>query len=108
MKVGQLDGLRVWTPYCLTTNTASSWESKSSLLLHVTHRFHLLNLSSYKWACGSSSHSPVLVESYDSQALLKCLLLQTLMTFVVLAAGQWTSDDGRAHGGGRFFHTLCK
>lgn len=48
-------------------------------------------------------------ENKDEQALWKCLLFPTpLMKFVGLAAGQWASDHGRAHGGGRVFLTLCK
>lgn len=35
-----------------------SWKSESTLSLHVTCLFHLLNLPSYMWACISHSHSP--------------------------------------------------
>lgn len=56
MRAGQLDRLKVCTPYCLTTNKSFTWKSDSAVLLHVTHRLHLLILPSYKWACSSCSH----------------------------------------------------
>lgn len=57
MKAGQVGEIKVWTPECLTTNLSFSWKSESTVILHVTHRFHLLNLPSIMWACSICSHS---------------------------------------------------
>lgn len=60
MRAGQLDGLIVWTTYCLTKNKALSWKKNPAPLLHLTHRYHQLIRPSSAWACSSCSHhSPV-------------------------------------------------
>ena len=68
--------------------------------------FILSNLPSYMWACSSCSHSPAQRKNKDECAL--SLPFTTHIKFVRLAAGQWTSDHGWAHGRGRVFLALCE
>lgn len=84
-------------------------QSESALFLHVTHRFHLLHLSHH--ACGRAAAvvTVPLGSKQGASALGQSVfMLLLLMELVGLVAGQWASDHGRAHGGGRVFLTLCK